>query len=154
MKHPSEVAAPLSVSRAMDHHWWHTVLQYTNIYPVLCCTVFRSTAEYTTVQSSAVEFSSVQMSTVKYTMIQKSTKQLGTVCQERQSGVTSVASATGTALKLDSGSSDATQNCPMCLSGETVVSNLLKSDSVKSTLGWLNIKVWKGGDSDCPETSR
>ena len=50
---------------------------------------------------STVEYTMILLSTVEYTIIKKSTKQLGTVCQERQSGVTAVAAATGTALKLD-----------------------------------------------------
>ena len=37
---------------------------------------------------------------------------------------------------------DAAQSCPMGLSGETVGSDLLKSDSVKSRLRWLKNKVW------------
>ena len=37
---------------------------------------------------------------------------------------------------------DAAQSCPMVLSGETVGSDLLKSDSVRSRLWWLKNKVW------------
>ena len=37
---------------------------------------------------------------------------------------------------------DAAQSCPMGLSGETVGSDLLKSDRVKSRLRWLKNKVW------------
>ena len=36
---------------------------------------------------------------------------------------------------------DVAQSCPMGLSGETVGSDLLKSDSVKSRLQWLKNKV-------------
>ena len=36
---------------------------------------------------------------------------------------------------------DAAQSCPMGLSGETMGSDLLKSDSVKSRLRWLKNKV-------------
>ena len=36
---------------------------------------------------------------------------------------------------------DAAQSCPMGLSGETVGSDLLKPDSVKSRLWWLKNKV-------------
>ena len=37
---------------------------------------------------------------------------------------------------------DAAQSWPMGLSGKTVGSDLLKSDSVKSRLLWLKKKVW------------
>ena len=37
---------------------------------------------------------------------------------------------------------DAAQSCPMGLSGETVGSDLQKSDSDKSRLWWLKNKVW------------
>ena len=37
---------------------------------------------------------------------------------------------------------DLAQSCPMGLSGETLASDLLKSESVKSRLWWLKKKVW------------